>query len=225
MTDSTRHTHTSGSHSTDDGTYLAVPGEPARPTPRVVLLTGPSGSGKTRLAERTGLPVLRLDDFYKEGDDPTLPLLEHGAGVDWDSPGSWNAEAAVAAVERLCRSGETTVPVYDISVSARVGEESLSLAGAPLFIAEGIFAADIASRCRELGLLADAICLRGSPFTTFRRRLLRDVRESRKPVPFLVRRGWRLMRAEGGIVTRHGQLGAVPCTRDEARERIAGLYS
>ncbi|MBA0054204.1 ATP-binding protein [Streptomyces sp. AJS327] len=191
---------------------------------RVVLLTGPSGSGKTRLAARTGLPVLRLDDFYKEGDDPTLPPLTDASGVDWDSPHSWNADAAVAAVRALCAEGHTSVPVYDISLSARVGEDALSLEGAPLFVAEGIFAAEIAERCRALGLLADAICLRGSPFTTFRRRLLRDVRESRKPVPFLMRRGWRLMRAEGAIVSRHTRLGAVPCTRDEARRRITALH-
>lgn len=40
---------------------------PSQPIPtRVVLLAGPSGSGKSHLAERSGLPVLRLDDFYKE---------------------------------------------------------------------------------------------------------------------------------------------------------------
>lgn len=34
---------------------------------RVVLLAGPSGAGKSRLAEVVGLPVVRLDDFYREG--------------------------------------------------------------------------------------------------------------------------------------------------------------
>ena len=33
-------------------------------TAQVVVLAGPSGAGKSRLAERLGLPVLRLDDFY-----------------------------------------------------------------------------------------------------------------------------------------------------------------
>ena len=45
----------------------------------VVLLGGPSGSGKSSLAARTGLPVLHLDDFYRAGDDPSLPLLPDGS--------------------------------------------------------------------------------------------------------------------------------------------------
>ncbi|WP_433546020.1 uridine kinase family protein [Streptomyces sp. CA-294286] len=191
-------------------------------TARVVLLAGPSGSGKSSLAARTGLPVLRLDDFYKEHDDPTLPLVEGSTDVDWDSPLSWDADVAVAAVLELCRTGRTTVPVYDLATSARVSEEALDIDRTPLFIAEGIFAADIVARCRELGVLADALCLRGRPFTTFRRRLLRDVREGRKSVPFLVRRGWRLMRAERGIVARHVELGAHACGKDEALGRLAG---
>ncbi|WP_455352852.1 hypothetical protein [Streptomyces sp. SYSU K217416] len=188
---------------------------------RVVLLAGPSGSGKSSLAAHSGLPVLRLDDFYKEGDDPTLPQVAGSPDIDWDSPLSWDADAAVAAVEELCRTGRTTVPVYDIATSARAGREALDIARTPLFIAEGIFAADIVARCQELGLLADAICLRGRPSTTFRRRLARDLREGRKSVPFLLRRGWRLMRAERGIVQRHASLGAHPCGREEALGRLA----
>ncbi|MFJ6794732.1 uridine kinase [Streptomyces sp. NPDC091268] len=188
---------------------------------RVALLTGPSGSGKSSLAARSGLPVLRLDDFYKEGTDPTLPLVEGSCDIDWDSPLSWDADAAVAAVAELCATGRTEVPVYDIAGSCRTGTEALDISRTPLFIAEGIFAADIVARCQELGLLADAICLRGRPSTTFRRRLARDLREGRKSVPFLLRRGWRLMRAERGIVARHAALGAHPCGRDEALGRLA----
>ena len=36
----------------------------------VVIVAGPSGSGKSHLGERLGWTVLRLDDFYREGDDP-----------------------------------------------------------------------------------------------------------------------------------------------------------
>ncbi|MFJ8664752.1 ATP-binding protein [Streptomyces sp. NPDC093600] len=193
----------------------------SQPIPtRVVLLAGPSGSGKSSLAAVTGLPVLRLDDFYKEADDPTLPLVTGSADIDWDSPLSWDADAAVAAIVELCGTGRTDVPVYDIATSARVDRERLDIGRAPLFVAEGIFAAEIVARCRELGVLADALCLRGRPSTTFRRRLLRDLREGRKSVPFLLRRGWRLMRAERAIVARQGALGAHPCAKPEALGRL-----
>ncbi|MGW7821278.1 uridine kinase family protein [Streptomyces puniciscabiei] len=192
------------------------------PSPaRVVLLCGPSGSGKSLVAARSGLPVLRLDDFYKEGDDPTLPLVEGSSDIDWDHPQSWDADAAVEAIARLCATGSTPVPVYDIALSARTGEETLLIGRTPLFIAEGVFAAEIVERCRNQGLLADALCLSRGPVSTFRRRFLRDLKEGRKSVPFLLRRGWRLMRAERSIVARQVSLGAHPCDRDEALGRLA----
>ncbi|MFI0264881.1 uridine kinase [Streptomyces sp. NPDC017056] len=200
------------------------PHSPARPpAARVVLLTGPSGSGKSSLAARTGLPVLNLDDFYKEGTDPTLPQLPDGGGADWDSPLSWDADAAVAAIEALCRTGRTAVPVYDIATSARTGETVLDRGDAVLFVAEGVFAADIVAHCRAAGLLADALCLRGRPTTTFRRRLARDLREGRKPALYLLRRGLRLLRAERALVERHTALGAFPCAKPEALARIAAV--
>ncbi|GGU82802.1 hypothetical protein GCM10010260_14360 [Streptomyces filipinensis] len=192
------------------------------PSPaRVVLLCGPSGSGKSLVAARSGLPVLRLDDFYKEAGDPTLPLVAGSSDIDWDHPGSWDADVAVEAIARLCTTGSTPVPVYDIARSARTGEETLHIGRTPLFIAEGIFAAEIVERCRERGLLADALCLTRGPVTTFRRRFLRDLQEGRKSVPFLLRRGWRLMRAERTIIARQVSLGAHPCGRDEALGRLA----
>jgi uridine kinase len=186
-----------------------------------VLLCGPSGSGKSLLAARSGLPVLRLDDFYQEGDDPTLPLVAGGSDIDWDHPLSWDADTAVAAIGELCRTGRTEVPVYDISLSARTGTAPVETGPGPLFIAEGIFAAEIVTRCRELGLLADALCLSRGPVRTFRRRFLRDLREGRKSVPFLLRRGWRLMRTERSIVARQTALGAYACDKDEALHRLA----
>lgn len=186
-----------------------------------MLLCGPSGSGKSLLAARSGLPVLRLDDFYKEAADPTLPQVLGSTDIDWDHPQSWDADAAVTAITELCRTGRTNVPVYDISLSARTGEERVDIGRTPLFIAEGIFAAEIVARCREEGVLADALCLSRGPVKTFRRRFLRDLREGRKSVPFLLRRGWRLMRAERSIVARQTALGAHACDRDEAMGRLA----
>ncbi|MFF1507575.1 uridine kinase [Streptomyces sp. NPDC058326] len=209
-----------GSPARGDGSHWCPVSSLPIPT-RVVLLAGPSGSGKSSLAAVTGLPVLRLDDFYKEADDPTLPLVEGSADIDWDSPRSWDADAAVSAIVELCRTGRTEVPVYDIATSSRVDRERFDIERTPLFVAEGIFAAEIVARCRELDVLADALCLRGRPSTTFRRRLARDLREGRKSVPFLLRRGWRLMRAERAIVARQAALGAHPCAKPEALGRLA----
>ncbi|MFF8935220.1 uridine kinase [Streptomyces paradoxus] len=204
-----------------DASHWCPVSSPSPISTRVVLLCGPSGSGKSLLAARSGLPVLRLDDFYKEGDDPTLPLVAESSDIDWDHPDSWDADTAVAAITRLCRTGRTEVPVYDLSLSARTGDETVDIGRTPLFIAEGIFAAEIVARCRELGVLADALCLSRGPVRTFRRRFLRDLREGRKSVPFLLRRGWRLMREERTIVARQTALGAYACDRDEAMGRLA----
>ncbi|WTU05137.1 ATP-binding protein [Kitasatospora sp. NBC_00070] len=191
----------------------------------VVLLSGPSGSGKSSLAERTGLPVLQLDDFYKDGDDPTLPVLteEDGGGTDWDSPLSWHREQAMAAIRLLTGTGRAEVPVYSIPANGRAGTHVLDLAGAPAFIAEGIFAAELVGQCATEGLLGTAICLRNRPLTTAWRRFRRDVREARKSVPYLLRRGWRLMRAERGIVARQVGLGAYACAGPEAEQRIGAV--
>ncbi|PZT70476.1 uridine kinase [Streptomyces sp. SW4] len=186
-----------------------------------MLLCGPSGSGKSLLAARSGLPVLRLDDFYKEGTDPSLPLVDGSRDIDWDHPDSWDADAALTAIGELCRTGRARVPVYDLALSARTGAETVDIGRTPLFIAEGVFAAEIVGRCRAAGVLADALCLSRGPLTTFRRRFLRDLREGRKSVPFLLRRGWRLMRQERTIIARQTALGAHACDRDEAMGRLA----
>ncbi len=170
---------------------------------RVIVLAGPSGAGKSRLAERTGLPVLRLDDFYKDGSDPTLPRLTEGANaglVDWDHPDSWLPDDALATLSELCTSGYAEVPVYEIARNGRCGSHVVHLDGSPLFVAEGIFAQDIVAACEEAGLLAAAYCVTQRPVVTFWRRLTRDLRERRKPPLVLVRRGLALMRNQRVVV-------------------------
>lgn len=195
------------------------------PTRRVVVLAGPSGSGKSHLADQLarelGLPVLRLDDFYRDGDDPGLPRA-HGI-VDWDDPAAWDADAAVRATLTLCREGAVDVPVYDIPTSRATGRAQLDAGSCGVVLAEGIFAADVVPRLRQAGVLADALALTHRPAVTFVRRLARDLRESRKPPLTLVRRGWALMRAEPQIVARQLALGAVACSKAEARRRVRAL--
>ena len=193
---------------------------------RVIVLAGPSGAGKSRLAERVGLPVLRLDDFYKSAGDPTLPLITEGANaglVDWDHPDSWLPEDALAALERLCRTGVAEVPIYDIAQDGRCGWRQLELGDSELFVAEGIFAQEIVPECRERGLLAAAYCVRQHPIVTFWRRLTRDLREHRKPPLVLVRRGLALLRDQRRVVAHAVSLGCKPVRPDAALSSVAEL--
>ncbi|KQY59991.1 ATP-binding protein [Aeromicrobium sp. Root495] len=183
----------------------------------VVILAGPSGVGKSHLAERLGWSVLRLDDFYRDGDDPDLPRSTLGI-VDWDHLGSWDAVAAVGAIAELCASGRASVPVYDIAASRATGTHEL-VAGEQ-FIAEGLFAPAIVASCRDAGLLDAAICLRRHRLVTFALRLGRDLREGRKAPWVLVRRGWRLMQAEPEVVTRAVAAGCTPMTPRQARRAL-----
>jgi uridine kinase len=179
---------------------------------RVVVLAGPSGAGKSRLAARLhaahGWPIVRLDDFYRDEDDPLMPRSDELGIVDWDHPDSWNREAAVRALETLVESGCVETPVYDIALSRAVGTTMVSAGPHDLVLAEGIFAAEVIGDLRERGLLAGAYCVHHHRGVTFVWRLLRDLSERRKPPWTLLRRGLALMRDEPSVVARQESLGA-----------------
>lgn len=194
---------------------------------QVVVLAGPSGAGKSRLAERLGLPLLRLDDFYKDGDDPTLPRITHGANaglVDWDDPASWHREDALAALRELCTSGRSEVPVYEIAQNGRCGSRMVDLGGSTRFVAEGIFAPDVVAACREEGMLEAAYCITQHPLVTFWRRLTRDLREHRKPPLMLMRRGVALMRDQQQVVARAVRQGCRRATGDQAYAELTAEH-
>ncbi|MFC5997147.1 uridine kinase [Quadrisphaera sp. GCM10027208] len=195
------------------------------PSTRVVLLCGPSGSGKTSLTRRLGLPVLALDDFYRDVDDdrPQAPLPRRFGIVDWDDPRSWDADAAMDCLLDLCAGRRAQVPVYDISLSRRTGVTHLEVDGSPLLLAEGIFAAQLVDRCRQAGILADAVCLDQRPALTFWRRLGRDLAESRKPPWTLLRRGLALMRDEPRLVAHWASLGCRRLSPPAAEAHIHAL--
>lgn len=202
----------------------------AAPSPaRVLVLAGPSGAGKSRLARRLhaahGWPVVQLDDFYRQVDDPHLPMSPQAGLPDWDDVRSWRLDDAVQALETLCREGSVEVPIYDISTSRATGTHRIELDGHPIVIAEGIFAADTVSALTDRGLLAAAWCIRNRPWKTFARRLVRDLAERRKPPLTLVRRGLALRRLEPGIVSAQQALGAEPMTAREAEASIPDLIT
>lgn len=181
---------------------------------RVIVLTGPSGAGKSRLAGALhtayGWPVVRLDDFYRDGDDSGLPRVILGAAElpDWDDPRSWNATAAVDALEALVDNGSAQVPTYDIAQSRAVGHTVLTALPGTFLVAEGIFAAEIVPALRERGLLGGAYCITHGRTRNAVLRFVRDLREGRKPPLVLLRRGLELWRREPAIIDRALSLGA-----------------
>ena len=193
---------------TDDDALFDLPASARVPVRKVVLIAGASGSGKSSIAHRLGVPVVRLDDFYLDHDYPGLPR-KHGM-VDWDSPASWDADSAAAALVNACCEDRLEVPTYDIPTSRRTGFEAIDIHGASLLLAEGIFAAELLEPLNKAGVLADAVYLDQSRYVTAFRRFARDVGESRKPIPALVKRGVALTRAEPAMVARWRECGLRP---------------
>lgn len=187
---------------------------------RVILLAGPSGSGKSTIVRTAGLPIMYLDDFYKAGSDPTLPRHPGLGIVDWDHPGSWDHDAALAALAQLCREGRAEVPVYDISSDGPNGTRTVEV-GDRVFVAEGIFAPELVADLHARGLLLDAIVVRRDPWKNFVRRVARDLKERRKPPVTILRRGIHLFRVEPAVLGRAMGAGCRPLDAAETRAALA----
>jgi uridine kinase len=166
--------------------------------------------------------VLRLDDFYRDIDEPDMPRSSLGI-VDWDDAASWSSAAAVVAIDLLCRTGSADLPVYDLATSRRTGTHTVTLPSGQRLVAEGLFAPVIVDACREAGMLDAAICLRRHRVITFVLRLVRDLREGRKPPWVLVRRGWRLFKDEPRIIADAVAHGCKPMTPRQARRMLTAL--
>jgi uridine kinase len=197
---------------------------PSPQTP-LVLLGGASGSGKSYLAARFGRPHVELDGFYREISEHTaispLPQTAYGE-IDWDHPGTWNSDAASRAMMQLLQFGRTRIPNYSIATSSYTGHRSVELAEGPV-IAEGIFADAVLAPLRSLGVEVDAVFIKVSPITTAVRRLVRDLREHRKPVPFLLKRGWSLFRSERAVRERYVDAGFRTVPKRQIKKHLASL--
>jgi uridine kinase len=149
-----------------------------------------------------------LDDFYFDADHPGMP---RALGItDWDDPGSWDANAAVAALRQLVTTGVAVVPTYSIAESRRTGSHQVRLDGASCLTAEGIFAIEFLATCRAAGLEVDAIYLDRPAPLVFWLRLRRDLAKKRKPPLILLRRGLALWRAQSGLRRRAVAAGFTP---------------
>jgi uridine kinase len=169
------------------------------------------------------MPVLNLDDFYRAGTHPVMPRHRELGIIDWDDPRAWDADAALDRLLTICKDGAADIPIYDLSQDRAVGARQFSVGDAKVFVAEGLFAGELVHRCREHGILADAIVVYRKPWKNFARRLSRDLAERLKPPVTLVRRGRALKRAERTVVERQIELGCRPARAAEVREALAAL--
>lgn len=199
----------------------AFPIDSAAVARTIILLAGPSGSGKSHLTHMADLPELRLDDFYRDHDEPGLPMVRDM--VDWDDVASWNLPVAVEALGELATTGHTVVPCYDISRSRADGNHVVEVGDAPAVIAEGIFAPDLLEPCLQAGLNVLPIWLDRPRWLNFARRLVRDLRQHRKSPPVLVRRGLALRRAEPALRSRAIVMGFQPMSMRRASATVAAL--
>ena len=175
----------------------------------------------------SGCVNVRLDDFYRDFDDADMPSW--GGIVDWDDPHSWNGEAALTAMRTLLDTGSVSIPVYDISLSRRIGWHDLVLPEPPAgerlcIVAEGIFAPELVRPCRDLGLETTGIWLDRGGLLVFLLRLVRDLREHRKAPHILVRRGWALLRKEPALRRAAKAKGCETLTMRQAAARIDSLH-
>jgi uridine kinase len=189
----------------------------------LILLGGASGAGKSYLAARYGRPHVELDSFYREISEHTpdspLPLTPYGE-VDWDHVGTWNRAAAVDALLALLETGRADVPNYSISTSSYSGFHTVALADGPV-VAEGVFSDAVLTPLLARGVAVEALFIDVAPLATAVRRLVRDVRERRKPLPFLLKRGWALFRSEGALRRRYIEAGFTPLPKPEVKRRLA----
>src|SRR5699024_4054614 len=183
---------------------------PPRPVParRIVLTPGPSGSGRGGRPRRSGLPFVALDESYRDGDAPDLP--SRSGITDWDSPASCAARAGLEALTAPAHDGTAQVRTYSISAPRRTGMRVVDAGQAPLIVAEGLFASELIAPLAAAGLLADAMVLRRPVPIVFALRLIRDLRESRKPPLTLRRRGAGLAREQREAITRWRNAGMRP---------------
>ena len=130
---------------------------------------------------------------------------------------------ALDALERFCCDEDVVVPDYSFSANRSVGTKRISRDGQRVVVAEGIFAAELIAPLRAEGLLADALLVRQNRWVTFARRLVRDLRESRKSRWYLVTQGWAKAKAEPAIVAAQRAKGARPVSKPQARTILTEL--
>ncbi len=115
---------------------------------KIVLLAGPSGSGKTTGANLLsdairdrGVEslVVSLDNFYKDADDPTYPVLADG-NKDYECPQALNLDELGEMLLHACEGREFEIPRYEFKSSKKIGVQKHAPIAHGCLIIEGLHA-------------------------------------------------------------------------------------
>lgn len=206
--------------------WVIIKGVPNSSTP-VILLGGPSGSGKSYLASKYGNPHLPLDEYYRQisedGHPVAFPRTAYGE-IDWDHSGTWNKEAALRAIDELLETGRTMVPNYSIATSSYNGHREIRSDKGPI-VAEGIFLYELLEPLRNKGINVQAYYVDEPALVTGIRRFVRDLAQRRKPVLFLLKRGYALFRVHGADRNKYRERRFILKSKPELKKLLAQLSS
>ncbi len=136
---------------------------------------GGTGSGKSYMASllkrRLGARVIAMDDYYRgEG------FVEKELGGNYDLPEAVEIERLKNNVLNLMKGETITKPVYDMSLSRRIGEEEVEPGGS--FVVEGLFA--LGGGLAELWDIS--VYMKVKKETMLKRRMGRDREKKRRHV-------------------------------------------
>lgn len=133
-----------------------------RPRPRILIaVAGGTCSGKTffsqKIREYFGLDqvsILRLDDFFKDFLDPSLPHDGSGAPI-FDVPNSYLSDEYVQDIAKLLSGTAIWSPLYDISQNRRLSSYGEALEPKRIIVAEGLFTIQFLRHLNPLKIYID----------------------------------------------------------------------
>lgn len=108
----------------------------------LVVVAGGTCSGKSYFSDKLNLEllqseVIRLDNYFRDIDDPDLPRNEINHKL-FDHPDSYHLEEFVDDIRRLMSNRSVSCPVYNIVTNLRT-EKTLTLLPKAVIIADGLF--------------------------------------------------------------------------------------
>lgn len=150
----------------------------------LIGISGGTASGKTLLTTQIGdrigddIIILRLDDYYKDQSNKTI---EERRKTNYDHPDAFDFDLFAKHLEDLKNNRKISKPIYDFSVSTRVGYAEVQ--PKKIIIIEGIM---IFNREQLRKLLDYKIFVSAPSDIRFIRRLQRDINERGRSIDSVI---------------------------------------